>query len=129
MTDTIHTASGQLRGTNADIAVAEANQIKVFRGIPYAQPPVGALRWKAPVAPTPWTGIRDATEFSRSCIQPTNIDIFVWTRGYFDTSEDCLYLNVWSNTAASKQPVMVWFHGGAHTSGQGHSDLRWYEAR
>jgi len=123
MTDTIHTASGQLRGTNADIAVAEANQIKVFRGIPYAQPPVGALRWKAPVAPTPWTGIRDATEFSRSCIQPTNIDIFVWTRGDFDTSEDCLYLNVWSNTAASKQPVMVWFHGGAHTSGQGHSEI------
>ena len=61
MTDTIHTASGQLRGTNAEIAVAEANQIKVFRGIPYAQPPVGALRWKAPVAPTPWTGILDAT--------------------------------------------------------------------
>ena len=123
MTDTIHTASGQLRGTNADIAVAEANQIQVFRGIPYAQPPVGSLRWKAPVAPALWTGIRDATEFSRSCIQPTNIDIFVWTRGDFDTSEDCLYLNVWSNTAGSKQPVMVWFHGGAHTSGQGHSEI------
>ncbi len=123
MTDIIQTASGQVRGIKLDANQTGTDGIRVFRGIPYAQPPVGELRWKAPVAPTPWTGIRDATEFSRSCSQPTNTSTFVWTRGDFETSEDCLYLNVWADTTAAKQPVMVWFHGGAHTSGQGHSDI------
>ncbi|MCB1644647.1 MAG: carboxylesterase family protein [Pseudomonadales bacterium] len=116
---TIQTRSGLLRGT-----LSEYNPtIEVFRGIPYAQPPVAALRLKPPVQETPWEGLRDATRFSDSCIQPTSSSAFVWRRGDFPVSEDCLYLNVWSPDTSGRLPVMVWFHGGSHTSGQGHSKI------
>jgi len=119
----IETSTGQLRGVTPDESSSDTNSIRVFKGIPYARPPVDELRWRPPEAPLPWSGIRDASQFSSSCIQPTNTSSFVWTRGDFDVSEDCLYLNIWSASEASKLPVMVWFHGGAHNSGQGHSEI------
>jgi para-nitrobenzyl esterase len=115
----IQTLQGELEGT-----VSKHNpQIRVFKGIPYAAPPLNELRWQPPQAAPAWNGTLQATEFGASCSQPTFSSVFVWRRGDFVTSEDCLYLNIWAQEEAATQPVMVWFHGGAHTSGQGHSEI------
>lgn len=111
------TLSGDLRGAQV------TDEVEVYRGIPYARPPVGELRWRPPQAPEAWQTPRDASKFSASCVQPTNSSGYVWRRGEFDVSEDCLYLNVWTGGARQSSPVMVWFHGGAHTSGQGHAAI------
>jgi para-nitrobenzyl esterase len=83
----------------------------VFLGIPYAKPPVGDLRWRAPEPAETWTGTREAAEFGFSCVQDYDIG---------PTSEDCLTLNVWAPAPANNadpKAVMVWFHGGGDTSG------------
>ena len=123
MHHTIQTSYGKLQGVGSREDPKIDDNMRVFKGIPYAKPPIGELRWRPPQTPDSWSGIKHANEFSKSCIQPTNTSTFVWTRGDFETSEDCLYLNIWSAKSANKSPVMVWFHGGAHTSGQGHSDI------
>lgn len=116
---TIETRSGRVRGTTSP----HDPSIRVFRGMPFAAPPVGDLRWRPPEPEATWRGERDATRFSASATQPQNSSAFVWRRGSFPVSEDCLYLNVWSPEGAAGLPVMVWFHGGAHTSGQGHAAI------
>ncbi len=114
------TASGPIRGLWAD----PAQKIVNFRGIPFAAPPVGELRWRPPAPVEPWTEVRSAEQFGAACHQPTQVDNFVWSRGDFATHEDCLYLNLWAKAnAAEPLPVMVWFHGGAHTSGYAHVPL------
>ena len=101
--------------------VVEGTAVQVFRGIPYAAAPVGDLRWREPAAPAAWEGIRSATEFSNICHQGPALAAMTGeplpTR-----SEDCLYLNVWSGAVGreTKQPVMVWIHGGGLTLGWGH---------
>ena len=101
------TRFGPVIGTQEDA-------LSVWRGIPFAQPPIGALRWRAPIAPLPWTQTLTALEDAPACFQ----------RGFFQGdnddafsgAEDCLYLNIWAPTqTASDQalPVMVWIHGGA----------------
>ena len=110
---------GKLTG----MASPRDSRVNVWRGIPYAQPPVGSCRWQPPAPLQPWTGIREATTFGASSYQPTQFSSFVWSRGEFEVSEDCLYLNVWARKKADQLPVMVWFHGGAHTSGQGSSAI------
>lgn len=94
-----------------------------FRNIPYAAPPVDALRWRAPQAVVPWTGVRDATAFGNDCLQ----NRMSWDNAMSSqpTSEDCLYLNVWTPRPAAnaKLPVMVWIHGGGFASGGGSSPL------
>lgn len=94
--------------------------VRLFRGIPFAAPPVGELRWRAPQPVQPWTGIKRAEEFSPGCIQPpTDTEGNAWREGLARTSEDCLYLNVWT-PARSRQdrlPVMVFIHGGGNTRG------------
>ena len=109
------TVQGILQGTWSD----SDPDIGIFRGVPYAQPPIGDLRWRAPKELESWTGVRQATKFGSACWQAFGNDKFVWGRGEFPRSEDCLHLNIWqpekSNTSA---PVMVWFHGGAHTGGR-----------
>ena len=100
------------------LAGASTNGVAAFRAIPYAAPPVGALRWKAPVAPKPWRGVRAATAFGPVCPQPP-VD---WAGHDLDrTSEDCLTLSVWTPKLApsARLPVMVWFHGGGYTTGAG----------
>ncbi len=102
----------------------EARGIRVFRGVPYALPPTGERRFAPPQPPAPWSGNRDATQFAAACPQHEARDAFVWSRGDFAASEDCLYLNIWAPAHTSApRPVMVWFHGGAHTSGYAHAKI------
>ena len=116
----VSTEHGMLEGawSQADASIG------VFRGIPYAQPPIGDLRWRAPQDLASWTGVRHATKFGAACWQSYSDDAFVWSRGEFPRSEDCLHLNIWQpKKADATAPVMVWFHGGAHTGGFAHVEL------
>ncbi len=97
------------------------DDIRVYRGLPYAAAPVDDLRWQPPQIAATWEGVRVADTFADSCFQLRHTSTFVWRRENFPVSEDCLFLNVWARENAEKLPVMVWFHGGSHTSGQGHS--------
>ncbi len=98
------------------IAGETADGIAIFRGIPYAAPPVGALRWRQPARPGSWSGGRDASKFGPSCPQAAPGDksnILTYGGAPEPTSEDCLTLNVWATAHVAKRaPVMVWIHGG-----------------
>jgi para-nitrobenzyl esterase len=108
----VRTLAGQVEGVSE-------NGLSVFKGIPFAQAPVGPLRWKAPQAPAAWQGVRKANAFGPACPQPPRRT----TRndglgaGVSEQSEDCLTLNVWSPSGGGRAPVMVWIHGGAHRFG------------
>ena len=114
----VQVEQGTLTGSNSP----HGSQIAVFRGIGYAKPPLGELRWRPPLPPVSWQGRREADKSGAPCWQPiTAAETSLYSRGLMDVSEDCLYLNVWSGaqSATEKSPVMVWFHGGGNTSGHG----------
>ena len=92
-------------------------------GIPFAAPPVGRLRWKAPVRPARWNGVRDASAFGPACVQTDRL-AKMYGGAMDPISEDCLTLNVWSaSSKGAKKPVMVWIHGGGFTHGSGRASI------
>jgi para-nitrobenzyl esterase len=98
--------------------------LRVYKGIPYAAPPLGDLRWRGPQAPRPWDGVRRADRFSDGCVQQLAGSRPPWTEGFMhqgDVSEDCLYLNVWTAAATpgARRPVLVYIHGGGFGEGSG----------
>jgi para-nitrobenzyl esterase len=109
--------------TGAVAGAVDPAGIRVFKGIPYAAPPVGDLRWKEPQPVAPWTGTRDATQFGDRC-QQTAFPAYspIGTRGM---SENCLFVNVWSAPRANRLPVIVWLHGGGF--GYGYSNQAEYD--
>lgn len=113
----VSSPAGAVRGTR-DGTVAR------FLGIPYARPPIGALRWWPPVPLKPWAKAREAGEFGPACVQPqseTPGSVY-WTRP-MPVSEDCLSLNIWAPAGARNAPVMVWIHGGALVGGSSREAL------
>jgi para-nitrobenzyl esterase len=116
---TVRIAEGSLAGTlSADGAVA------AFKGVPFAAPPIGAQRWRAPQPAAAWQGVRKADAFGANCTQNIVEARKPWTSEFMahgPTAEDCLYLNVWTPAAAAgeRHPVYVYIHGGANTEGSG----------
>lgn len=117
-------APAAVRVDGGDVQGVVADGVESFKGIPYAAPPVGELRWRPPQPAAPWTGVRQASEFGADCMQgrfgpppapgapPTRVP-----------SEDCLFLNVWrpAGPTTTRLPVMVWIYGGAFVGGSGAS--------
>ena len=112
------TVSGKIEGTYLD-------GLYIFKGVPYAAPPVGKLRWMPPQQPVSWNGARPAVEFGP--VAPQTImpnPALEMIRIAQRQSEDCLYLNIWSpGLDDAKRPVMVWIHGGAFNMGSGSEPL------
>lgn len=129
VTDVVHVSQGDLTGV-----LTEDGQVEVFTGIPYAQPPVGELRWKEPRPALPWEGVLKADHFAPMSMQTQNLPIYsslAQIIGYHDykisltdnyrepVSEDSLYLNIWKPTGdVSNLPVLVYVHGGSLQTGQ-----------
>ncbi|MFN4015315.1 MAG: carboxylesterase family protein [Reyranella sp.] len=118
----VETTAGRIRGTSD-------RGVEIFKGIPYAVPPLGDLRFRPPRRPEPWAGVRDALEYGNMAVQSQNVfalpdDLLrLFTlAGKQKLDEDCLYLNVWtSGREGSERPVLFWCHGGAFITGSGSS--------
>jgi para-nitrobenzyl esterase len=107
---TVTTAAGNLEGVLRDGVVS-------YKGVPFAAPPVGELRWKPPQPASGWSGTRKADRFAASCMQSSNFLALFGAPP--ETSEDCLYLNVWTpaKSSSDRLPVMVWIYGGGMGAG------------
>lgn len=103
--------------TQGGLVAGDGQDVRAFRGIPYAQAPIGPLRWRAPQAPLPWSGVRNGSQFGPDCMQPQE---YPELRGN-GMSEDCLSVNVWTPARNNQErlPVMVWVYGGGFTYGSG----------
>lgn len=115
--DRVRIKTGMLESTSTD-----SNGVRIFRGIPFAAPPVGELRWQAPQPLKPWRGVRNADKFSAGCAQNV-VYADVIGRGQTSTgessSEDCLYLNVWTSAKSARErlPVLMYIYGGGYSVG------------
>lgn len=110
--ETISIEGGKISG----LTLGENKDVLAFKGIPYATPPVGPLRWKPPQPVEAWEGVRQCTAYGPACPQP---DLPGFSLKHEKRSEDCLYLNVWTaaKSAGEKRPVMMWIHGGGNIIG------------
>jgi para-nitrobenzyl esterase len=118
--DPVKTDAGPIAGETLPSGV------RVFKGIPFGAPPVGNLRWREPQPVAKWDGVRDAKTFANVCVQPNQpnrqpVNVTVDLPDSPKMSEDCLYLNVWTqaNRANERRPVMLWIFGGAYSEGGG----------
>ena len=105
------------QGKVSGLVLDEKTHLRVFRGIPYATPPVGELRWRLPKPPEKWEGVRKCDQFSAAAPQKLRNNRSI------SLNEDCLYLNIWTKRAGKPEanlPVMVWIHGGGLNQGYGH---------
>lgn len=116
ISDPVRVEQGQLSGVQGS-----SPEVRVYKGVPFAAPPVGNLRWKAPKPAADWPGVRKADQFSATCMQTPYPEGSLYRGEPQPVSEDCLYLNIWTaaKSASEKRPVMVWIHGGAFTRGSG----------
>ena len=112
---------GQVQGVESSV-----KGVYIYKGIPFAAPPVGDLRWKEPQPVVPWEGVKMADTFSAGAMQANHDSSNPWTSEFYwedpEFSEDCLYLNVWTpapGKPGKKLPVAMWIHGGAYTGGWG----------
>ncbi len=114
--DPVHVENGSLSGETGS-----SPGVRVYKGVPFAAPPVGDLRWKAPKPAGHWQGVRQATTFGAACYQTPYPRQSIYYLEPEPMSEDCLYLNVWTAAKSGKEhrPVMVWIHGGGLTRGSG----------
>ena len=113
--DRVKTSNGILESTSAP-----KDGVRNFKGIPFAQPPVGDLRWREPQPVKNWTGARNADQFGPRCMQRTSPGADYWFRSN-GMSEDCLYLNVWTSAKSGNErlPVLVYIFGGGFQNGDG----------
>jgi len=111
-TPVVDAPAGRVRGV-------ASGEVHVFRGVPYARPPLGELRWRPPVQLPRWEGEREATNFGAACVQPPSPERSIYYSTYAAMSEDCLFLNIWAPAKAKKAPVMFWIHGGSLIGGAG----------
>ncbi|MBU0823427.1 MAG: carboxylesterase family protein [Alphaproteobacteria bacterium] len=112
----VEAPAGSLRGS-------DDRGVRVFKGIPYAAPPVGERRWRPPAEPAAWDGVRDATKFGAACMQPKPRVGNIYAGDMPTMSEDCLSLNIWAPKDARGAPVFLWIHGGSLTAGSGAEPL------
>jgi len=115
----VKTGSGMLKGISE-----KNNKTCVWRGIPYAAPPVGELRWKAPQPVKAWGGLKEASTWGHRCMQSGIMEMTNYDPSG-GMSEDCLYLNIWRPNKPGKFPVMFWIHGGGYTGGTGNTQMYW----
>ncbi|MBI4906077.1 MAG: carboxylesterase family protein [Acidobacteria bacterium] len=110
-----------VRTTHGEVAGTElASGVRVYKGIPYAAPPVGKLRWRSPQPAEPWKGIRQTSQYGPSCMQEPYPQGSPYRSNPGPMSEDCLYLNIWTSAkVGERRPVMVWLYGGSLTRGSG----------